>query len=155
MARPTPVRFIIGITLTAAFFNFGLGDDADNQPALQDCQKADKRVDAWIAALRKERTRIGSKALEEIRDENKTESVVDRLVVQLRHEDRGRRAEAAELLGRFRTDAVRAMPALLKALKDPQEIVRDSAASALGQIGPEARSAVAALGKLPQRIALA
>jgi HEAT repeat protein len=58
---------------------------------------------------------------------------------------------AAAALGWFGPDAKEAVPALIKALADPDLGVRLDAATALGAIGPDAKDAVPALQRIAEK----
>lgn len=58
------------------------------------------------------------------------------------------RKEAAKRLGAMGAAARDAVPALIEALRDPDDVVRCAAVEALGEIGPDAQSAEAALTNL-------
>jgi len=55
------------------------------------------------------------------------------------------RQDALARIARLGPKAKPAVPQLIKALKDPDQVVRQLAAYALGQIGPDAKEAVPAL----------
>ena len=67
---------------------------------------------------------------------------IQNLMSALRSENIDVRGQATEVLGKIGLEAV---PALIKALKDGDKIVRSSTAEALIKIGPEAKAAVPAL----------
>src|SRR4051812_5860687 len=60
------------------------------------------------------------------------------LIADLKSSDYDVRCKAASTLGYLREGAKNAVPALIVALSDIAEVVRDEVAIALGNIGPEA-----------------
>ena len=78
------------------------------------------------------------------------------LIAQLGLNEAARRSRAADELGKRSAAAAPAVPALTKALKDPDRRVRAAAALALGNVGPAADPAVpalvAALKKGPEEV---
>jgi len=85
-----------------------------------------------------------AQSLPQMKAQERAYSVHD-LFRQLRSQDAGIRASAADALRRMLAEAKEAVPALIAALKDQDVDVRGFAAEALGQIGAEAKEAVPAL----------
>jgi len=74
-------------------------------------------------------------------------------IAQLDSRDEGDRQKAAVVMGEMGPQAAPAVPALTKALKDPNKAICRSAALTLGQIGPAAADAGPALVEaLPQLV---
>jgi HEAT repeat protein len=68
---------------------------------------------------------------------------VDALVKQLKDPSADVRRAAAKSLGEMGADAMPAVPALIKALKDDKDMfVRRFSAQSLGELGPDAKSAI-------------
>jgi len=79
------------------------------------------------------------------------ETTISDLAEALNGEVKRDRVKAAQTLGRFGPKAVDAVPALIVALADEEEVVRAQAAWALGKIGPAAEEAIPALTALKDR----
>lgn len=73
------------------------------------------------------------------------DTTVSDLAEALQYGDPRERYRAAQFLGRFGPKAVDAVPALVAALADEKQTVRQDAAIALGKIGPTAKAAIPAL----------
>ncbi len=85
-----------------------------------------------------------AQSLPQMKAQERAYSVHD-LFRQLRSQDAGIRASAADALRRMLAEAKEAVPALIAALKDQDVDVRGFAAEALGRMGVEAKEAVPAL----------
>jgi HEAT repeat protein len=77
-----------------------------------------------------------------------TELSLQQLTDRLKSPHQAERLHAAVILGQRRRKARKAVPALIGALKDGDKSVRKAAALALGDIGPDASQAVAALAEV-------
>jgi len=74
---------------------------------------------------------------------------IDELIKQLKHTDSDLRREAAKKLGEMGSEAQKAGPALVTAVKGDKDLfVRRFAARALGEVGADPKSAVPALSSL-------
>ena len=82
-----------------------------------------------LAACGRERTRPA----------DLTEEMVDAQITNLRSEDFTVRRCAARALGRIGPRAIKAVPALLRALEDSESTVRSAAGIAIDRIDPSAR----------------
>jgi len=78
-------------------------------------------------------------------------TLVPMLVNCLKDEDSDIRAQAAEAVGAFHTEARLAVPALVKVLLDEELWPRHAAASALGEYGAQAKSALPKLKEYAER----
>jgi HEAT repeat protein len=81
-------------------------------------------------------------------DQHASENSLDASVVRLRGSDEEDSEAAATSLRRLGPKAAPAVPALVKALGDPDQGVRANAAICLGFIGHQAKAAVPALSRL-------
>ena len=75
----------------------------------------------------------------------KEEKEIEKLIKQLKDEDKDVRGSAIWALGRIGEKAEKAVPALIEALKDKAEAVRSGAAQALGRFDEKAEKVVPAL----------
>ncbi len=75
---------------------------------------------------------------------------VDELITDSQSSDPKKRMIAVRLLQKRQEDAQRAVPALIRALKDEESDIRLSAAIGLGYYGDKAKEAIPALSALTQ-----
>jgi HEAT repeat protein len=106
---------------------------------------SDKAVPALLALTRREPTVVSLRALSEYGEQ--AEEAIPALIELLNNQELETelRWNAARTLGKIRSAAVVAVPALVENLSDEAATVREHSAEALGDIGPAAKESVPAL----------